>query len=524
MSRTESALSDTDHPLLADTLDIHMWLENDAATPNDKRMHRDREIGRRLHAEGEVERILSWWLVIQQQPQIGSSGHLEMSHGDRAQWIRKVITWSLFAGGLLLGISSGGFGFAYEGDYPLNLLMLLGILLGIPSLLLLVTLVAVALRASGLKSVRAWSESLTLNAWLMSLWYRFGGPKLATSQAQNRFAFWQLVSFSQCFAIGYFIGIVLIFLTLLAFSDLAFGWSTTLDFGAEYIYTWTQLMSWPWQNFWPGAVPDFNLVVDSQYFRLDQAAQNISVQKLGDWWPFVLATFLFWGLLPRILLAGLAGWRTHHAIGFYLREHSEVSQLLDRLSHPEIELGNHRCSSDTFDKTNANPLPAGANVNQKTAADELDIQFKSSDSSDRALESLRSNSVFVSWHDAGQLLPGLDGANSNAPIIELAQLDQLAESPLFPFAGVADPNKIRAIVLTKGWEPPMLEFNDKLHELRQHLSAQTPIIVVPLSIDGGACSDEEEKIWATVVARLDDARIYVSRHQLEGFAMHGAAN
>ena len=85
------------------------------------------------------------------------------------------------------------------------------------------------------------------------------------------------------------------------------------------------------------ASPDLALVEMSRYYRLeDQRA--IDVARLGAWWPFVLMCVLVWGLLPRLVFAGVAQWRQRAAERVFLREHPEVTALLHRemLANPAL--------------------------------------------------------------------------------------------------------------------------------------------------------------------------------------------
>lgn len=96
------------------------------------------------------------------------------------------------------------------------------------------------------------------------------------------------------------IGILLAFLTLLLFSDLAFGWSSTLITDPLRIAQLLALIHWPWHYVWPAAVPSAELIEATRFVRI--APQQTGAQDPGDWWAFLLAALLVWNLLPRLLL------------------------------------------------------------------------------------------------------------------------------------------------------------------------------------------------------------------------------
>lgn len=95
-------------------------------------------------------------------------------------------------------------------------------------------------------------------------------------------------------------GVLAAFLALLLFTDLAFGWSSTLVDDPQRIYQLTQLISVHWQAYWPAAVPDLTLIENTRFIRI--APSTADAGNAGDWWPFLLASLLIYNLLPRVLL------------------------------------------------------------------------------------------------------------------------------------------------------------------------------------------------------------------------------
>lgn len=96
---------------------------------------------------------------------------------------------------------------------------------------------------------------------------------------------------------------------LLLFTDLAFGWSTTVLAGETLVQQLAQVLSTPWRWFWPAAVPDADLIEQTRYLRI--APESTPADRAGDWWPFLLASLLFYNLFPRLLLTALVygRWR-----------------------------------------------------------------------------------------------------------------------------------------------------------------------------------------------------------------------
>ncbi len=98
-------------------------------------------------------------------------------------------------------------------------------------------------------------------------------------------------------------GLLLTYLALLVFTDLAFGWSSTLIARSEQIAGLLQGIAAPWAWVWPGATPTLELIDATRYLRIDPGAGE--TQRAGDWWQFLLASLLVYNLLPRLLLAAV---------------------------------------------------------------------------------------------------------------------------------------------------------------------------------------------------------------------------
>lgn len=103
------------------------------------------------------------------------------------------------------------------------------------------------------------------------------------------------------------IGMLLGYLSLLLFTDLAFGWSSTLIDQAQVVTRITDILATPWQWFWPAAVPSAELVEATRYVRINPQAGD--TQWAGGWWQFLLASLLVYNLLPRLLLTSVIAFR-----------------------------------------------------------------------------------------------------------------------------------------------------------------------------------------------------------------------
>jgi len=106
-------------------------------------------------------------------------------------------------------------------------------------------------------------------------------------------------------AVAFNLGVLVSFLVAVTFSDLAFGWGTTLRIGADQLHRLCATLSFPWASWLDEATVSAELVRVTQYSRLEsnyvQAAEGTSraLSMYGQWWRFLVASIIAYGLLDR---------------------------------------------------------------------------------------------------------------------------------------------------------------------------------------------------------------------------------
>ncbi len=484
--------------MLAAVLDIRGWLEADRNTPFAERLQRDRKIGRTLTERSSVEQVLGWWQQVGSIPSEVPASSAPDAAPDAAPGIRVAHACTMSGVVLLLlgfvaGVAVSGAAFAYEGQYPVNLFTLLGVLVGLPLLFLAVTLLMLLWPLRGVGGLRSAMAGLNLGRWVGSWLDRSLNVALFAafqpSGPQSAFARWQLLVFSQWFAIGFFLGVLVLGFLLVAFTDLAFGWSTTLDLDAERVFGWVRVVSMPWAAWLPVATPDLALVETSRYFRLEDDGMPLSrVAVLGTWWPFVLAAVACYGLLPRVLFLMFCHWRLHRAVQQLLLDHPEVTALLDRLNSPLISLD--ASAEDEDLQAPVASLPAMPAADRDAEGDAVIIVWNGSVASETA----------VSW---SQRMLGTPARTS----LSLGVLqDESEQRALLETSGAS---ASRILLFTKGWEPPLLEFMDFLGLLREHFGSSCSLTIVPLNLQKTGVDAADREVWSQALGRLRDPRLYV---------------
>jgi len=464
-------------------IDIRLWLKEDRTTPFEERLERDRGIGKRLASRSDVTRVLEWWRELGSAPTSDA--------GRRARYAQRLAGTILTGAGFTLGLGAGGVAFAYDGNYPVNLFTLLGVLVGLPLLLLLASLLLLPGRIPGLSGVQGVLAGISpgrwLGAWLdESLGVDFFAVNYAPHRSVSTFSRWQLLTFSQLFALGFFTAIFLLGLVLVTFTDLAFGWTTTLDLNPANVHDVFAALALPWRDWLPTAVPDLALVEMSRYFRLDDGTMDAAlIARLGSWWPFVLAAVAVYGLLPRVVMLILCRWRLTVATRTLLREDSEVTALLDRLASPLISL-----EGDPGEVTETPQKPLAA-PRARWLTDSL---------------------VSIVWNEAlsAQAVDRwTERALGGRVRVKLELGVHLSQDEFDKVLATLPTGTERVLVFTKGWEPPLFEFADFLERVRRTTDARCAIAVVPVDVTGARIVAEDRDVWAATLAHLSDTRLYV---------------
>jgi hypothetical protein len=476
-----------DSTLFEAAIDVPLWLEADKLTPYSERARRDREIARQVERGDGIARVRAWW-----QRAAVSADH---GTGARLGRLRTLVTIAMAAAGSLAGVVVALAAFAYDGSQPVNVVRLLLLLVGAQLVLLALTLLLLPGRVPGLRHVQDLLTTLNPGAWAAGVYAKLAHARPdvarlfdvhAPRPAARRFAKWQLLYWSQTAAVMFNVAALVTAVMLVTFSDLAFGWSTTLNVPAATASRIVQAIAAPWASFAPLAVPSPELVEQSQFFRLERAAVPAGAARaLGAWWPFTVLAVVTYGLLPRLLLLVLAAARLRTATGALLLEDARVTALLDRMASPAIETAAEQHEQ-------APPLEIGV-----------------APARDRAMTGTARALI---WENA---LP-LDAARNYArrhlglEVLDVATVgaEQL-DKDRAALEQLAADSATTLIVFTPAWEPPLLDLRDFLAELRRRIGPAASIVIAPVPDGARAVTDVERATWQRAIVQLADPKMYV---------------
>lgn len=219
------------------------------------------------------------------------------------------LPWWLWPLALVAGMLLGAGALNYSADGRINILLVWLLWAGLPLLGSLVSVVWLCRPAK---------------PWLS----RFSGQS-AFWQPNGR-QLWWLLSQLQWLWVWFALGIVLVYLLLLLFSDLAFGWSSTLFFSNDVLVSTMQLVSSPWAALWPAAVPDATMIELTRFARIEASETNL--QQASGWWPFLLASVVCYNLFPRLGLALFCRWRWRYLQRQQLQVAMPVSSVSSKMT------------------------------------------------------------------------------------------------------------------------------------------------------------------------------------------------
>jgi hypothetical protein len=308
----------------------------------------------------------------------------------------------------------------------------------------------------------------------------------ARSSAARRFAKWQMIFWSQIAAVGFNVAAIATAATLIAFTDLAFGWSTTLTIDTDAATRIFAGIAVPWEAFAASAVPDAELVERSRFFRLEGARgfDDVDSRALTAWWSFTLLALVVYGLIPRLAFLALAAWRLRAATRALLLADPQVTALLDRLSAPDVE---------TRGTETPRPLQAPAAAPRS------------------ASPPLTGTADAVIWGQSLDAAAAIEIASARLRV-ELGAVTEAGgaralDADRAALAAIGGAKTV--IVFTPAWEPPLLEFADFLGALRERIGAGRSIVVVPVGEGCAPATPLERETWARAVGKVGDSRVYV---------------
>ncbi|MCY0965408.1 DUF2868 domain-containing protein [Parathalassolituus penaei] len=318
---------------IAELLQFEQFREQDRQQDEAVLAERDRRIWREYQATGgepQRRRVYRFWLWQRQQASDLPSVDAGQLFGQTLASVSVV----LMLLGFLSGICLAGSALYYDGSVPVNVALFLGLIIA-PQLLLLLGLVVSVLLSAWVPGwfVSWYQPPLLLLRWLHErIWKRAlryanrsgladrgavnntGGEqqdsrKIRQLLLEQVFDLYQpllatrALRLMQLMGIAFNLGVLGTLLVLLAFTDRAFGWQSSLTSSPDTVMSILEVLAWPWTLLaGAGAALPSAEQIAATHIQLGGVAGSFQGAEFRAWWPFLLCSVLVYGLLPRVLV------------------------------------------------------------------------------------------------------------------------------------------------------------------------------------------------------------------------------
>jgi hypothetical protein len=497
-------------PTLADWIDLVAVHQRDEGSPDAELRRRDRRIGRMLEPLGDrrVAKLVAWERAVRSGESAGAppspSPLAEEQPPSRGTTDAvRLAALALAAAGFAIGASAAAGALSYQPRGRINAVAVLALLVGLPWIFLgLALLNALPSRlrrfvpwigsepeGGGLLQPARWALRAlpqSTRERLDAAWGRGQAWEQLTAPLRR----WLLLSTSQGAGVAFQLGVLAATLALVVFTDLSFGWSTTLEVDARAVQRFTAALSLPWARLWPGARPSLELVEATRFFRIAGGPDPaVPLETYGGWWPFLVMTLAVYGLLPRAIFFAVARGRLQRALRRAFLEAPGSARALDRLDSPLLETTADHEANEAGDA--AGPPREAADV------------------------PLPARAVVVSWAEARAATGAAELACTPVASFDAggpcspAQDTEVASRA----AATAAESGAPIVLAVRGFEPPLAEVFDFLRELRNAVGSGHAVLVAPLG--GGLV---ERGAWRQRVAAAGDPWLQLAEPGLAGEA------
>ena len=293
----------------------------------------------------------------------------------------------------------------------------------------------------------------------------------------------------QLFSLIFSIGLLLSLLIMVVATDIAFGWSTTLQVTPEEFHKLIRYIGIFWDKIIPSAIPSLDLVEMSHYFRLGTKLDISMVHnadKLGAWWKFLSMTTLVYAIGFRLLF-----WLF---IREYLKKQLEESILslkcVDKILR---EFRTPYISTQALQKEeHLKIVEAKKDVVVKKRGAKYQTILGWNFSKDEIL--LANDAKKIGGADNIWAVGGSNSFNKDLEIVKNS-------------SGVV-------LLYVKSWEPPTMDFIDILEMLVEN-SRVKRVEIYPLGTIGRYYKNEPEHIdiWRRKIESVDSQKVWIVNHE-----------
>ncbi len=440
-----------------------------------------RQLGRRLDEQEagggtEIRRIRTWYKAFMPDDARNAARRIEA--------LLRLAAVVMAALAVSAGLGAAAWLFRYDGTVPINVLPVLAVF-GLLPLLILLFSVGYAL----------WPKKGSRHIPILLWWIERPAQSIIQKAAQDLPASvrqqltenW-LVHFApagnylrknlQLAGVLYIVAALGWILSQVAFTDLAFAWSSTLEVSGETIYAITNTISAPWRSMVPAAVVDAATVEATRFYRAD----SIGYQAVssGQWWKFIIMAMLFYGLLPRVLAWFFFRWWFRITADTATVSSDSSREILGFMEQSLVTVGKH--------DGNRQVEPVGPAIGDKIApsAKCIVLTWGLDVTDESGVRNVLSRQV-VGMHGIG----GLRSLDHDQKAVTDAARASIKH-------GNCD-----ILILAPLWEAPRLHFEKRMALLERE-APKSRIIILPVIEEDQGRTEADEATWRK---RVDDMNL-----------------
>jgi hypothetical protein len=493
-------------PEMADLVALARALDREEQRDVQDSRARDRQVGETLarRSEEPVTVALTWLDAVENEDESVRTFH------QKAETALHLTSFLIAVAALLLGWGATMAAFYFDGSGRVNVVSVVAILVALPAGLIVPFIIAAlpsgaVRRVPGATVLGALAHRLSPGRVASLLWRVFpadlrdalavmSGRATAHQRLYSNVQKWAFLRWSQWFALMFQATALVACFTLVVFTDLAFGWSTTLTTGnaaldAQRVYRITTAAALPWSWALEDARPSLALIEESRYYRVAGASvSRAEAARLGSWWKFVALSIAVYGLLPRAITLAFASARLRAAVRAAIAAEPGLSALTRRIHRAQVET--RAVAPETGDasgRTGAVAPAAPSLIGPIQAV----VNWSG----------VPVGAEFLAHEFPGAALFQAGGAAALQDDIALARK-----------LGGARSGDI--VVVVKGWEPPLMEFIDFVNTLRESRGAGKMTVVLPFGLGDadvpGPASASQIRLWRDKLTTVGDPWLRVA--------------
>ncbi|MBU1566264.1 MAG: DUF2868 domain-containing protein [Proteobacteria bacterium] len=420
--------------------------------------------------------------------------------------------------GLVVGLVAGVSFFTYTGTTPVNVFHFL--LFFVVSQLVLAGLVlgACLLRTLVPKVTPPSFYSLLLHGMLRrlaaflnkSLLQNFDAGKRAgfmyafnifqsRSTVYGSLFYWPLFRLVQLFGVFFNLGLLAATMAKIATSDLAFGWQSTLQISSQMLHKAVQLVALPWSWFVPKASSYPSLAeIEGSRIILKDGMYHLATGDLIAWWPFLVLSLVFYGLLLRLAFTVFGRLLTERTLAGLEFDNAACLTVIRRMRTPLITT---QAVPEPRQRENTDLSDTQDNFSQAEASHLLpQVMLVPDDifglcSTDKLMPLMRDRGFSIK--SVNKFMSGYDEDEEIKNI--------LLEQCRTPDDGL--------FILMEGWMPPLVSFATYLKDLREILPEKTMIhlglVGRPMRYGFTPLAPQDLAIWRKKIATSRDPYLQV---------------